>query len=131
VAFSSWYFEYGLMVVIDHGNGQETRYGHASALLVKPDEVVQAGQVIARVGCTGACTAPHVHFEIRIDGQAINPLAPLAAASSSPTPGNSVARPAVSGVRRPHARRSDQEQLAGSRVRLFAPEDDDNDEGDY
>ncbi len=130
VIFSSWYYEYGLMVVIDHGNGQETRYGHASALLVKLDEVVQAGQVIARVGCTGACTAPHVHFEIRLDGRAINPLGPQAA-SHGPTPEISATPPKGSRVHRSHARRSDQEQFASSGVWLPAPEDDDDEEGDY
>lgn len=92
VTFAGWYYGYGLMVTINHGGGQETRYGHASTLLVRPDQVVEAGQIIARVGCTGSCTAPHVHFEIRIDGQAINPLGPLAAADAralgaSPTGG--------------------------------------------
>jgi len=132
VIFSSWYYEYGLLVVIDHGNGQETRYGHASALLVKLDEVVQAGQVIARVGCTGACTASHVHFEIRLDGQAINPLGPLAA-PHGPTPESSATSPKVSRVHRSHARLSNQEQFIGTGVWLPAPEEDEDEdeEGDY
>ena len=69
-----WYGGYGLMVVLDHGDGMETWYGHASAVLVRVGQEVRRGQVIARVGCTGACTGPHVHFEVRVRGEPVNPL---------------------------------------------------------
>lgn len=65
---------YGLLVRIDHGNGIETRYAHASRLLVKPGDYVTANQVIARVGSTGRSTGPHLHFEVRVGGEAVDPI---------------------------------------------------------
>jgi murein DD-endopeptidase MepM/ murein hydrolase activator NlpD len=64
----------GNFVVIDHGNGVETVYGHNSANLVQAGDVVLRGQIIARVGNTGHSTGPHVHFEVRIDGRQVNPM---------------------------------------------------------
>jgi murein DD-endopeptidase MepM/ murein hydrolase activator NlpD len=61
------------VVVIDHGNGIETLYAHASELLVRVGQWVNQGEVIARVGSTGRSTGPHLHFEIRIDGIRVNP----------------------------------------------------------
>ncbi|MGE5404491.1 MAG: peptidoglycan DD-metalloendopeptidase family protein [Candidatus Saccharibacteria bacterium] len=68
---------YGKMVIIKHRNGVETVYAHARKLLVKPGQKVRRGQVIARVGVTGRTTGPHVHFEVRRAGQAVNPLRQL------------------------------------------------------
>ena len=65
---------YGNVVVIDHQNGQETRYAHNSKLLVKKGDKVYQGQPIAKSGNTGRSTGPHVHFEIRINGEPRNPL---------------------------------------------------------
>lgn len=74
VVRAGWYGGYGLLVVVDHGDGMETWYGHASAVLVRVGQPVELGQAIARVGCTGACTGPHVHFEVRVRGRPVDPL---------------------------------------------------------
>ncbi|CEP68417.1 Duplicated hybrid motif [Moorella glycerini] len=74
VTFSGWGNGiYGNMVKLDHGNGLETVYAHNSRNLVKVGEYVRAGEPIAEVGGTGNATGPHVHFEIRERGKAINP----------------------------------------------------------
>ena len=64
----------GLAVVIDHGYGYETRYGHASEILVRAGQRVSRGDVIALVGNTGLATASHLHYEVHVDGVAVNPL---------------------------------------------------------
>jgi murein DD-endopeptidase MepM/ murein hydrolase activator NlpD len=64
---------YGKMVEIDHGNGLATRYGHLSEIEVKVGQHVKIGQVIGRVGSTGRSTGPHLHYETRIDGEAVDP----------------------------------------------------------
>ena len=64
---------YGRYIVIDHGNGISTLYGHCSSLLVNIGQKVEAGQIIGIKGSTGNSTGPHVHFEIRVNGRAINP----------------------------------------------------------
>lgn len=73
VTFSGWNGGYGYLVVIDHGNGYVTKYGHASKLLVSKGERVVAGQVIAEVGTTGNSTGNHLHFEVLINGVNYNP----------------------------------------------------------
>lgn len=65
---------YGNLVIIDHGYGIKTYYGHASKLLVEGGKNVQKGEVIAKVGSTGRSTGPHLHFEIRINDVPIDPL---------------------------------------------------------
>lgn len=64
---------YGNMVDIDHGNGILTRYGHAMQVAVMAGQYVRRGQVIAYMGSTGFSTGPHVHYEVRINGQPVNP----------------------------------------------------------
>lgn len=65
---------YGRYVVVDHGNGYRTRYAHASRTLVTPGQEVRRDQVIALSGSTGRSTAPHLHFEILLHGDAVDPL---------------------------------------------------------
>ena len=72
VTFSGEYSTYGKLVIISHGNGVQTYYGHCSVLNVKEGQKVSSGQVIAKVGSTGNASGPHVHFEIRINGVAYN-----------------------------------------------------------
>ena len=78
VTRSGWVNGYGQMIEINHGNGYITRYAHASRLLVSVGERVQAGEEIAKVGCTGRCTGAHLHYEIVQDGQRKNPSTYLA-----------------------------------------------------
>lgn len=65
---------YGNLVEIDHGRGITTRFGHLSAVLVKPGEHVSRGELIGRMGSTGRSTGSHLHYEVRIDGRAVNPI---------------------------------------------------------
>ena len=64
---------YGYLVKVDHGNGVESWYAHTSKMYVKAGGMVKAGDVIAAVGSTGNSTGPHLHLEIRINGQHVNP----------------------------------------------------------
>ncbi|SDE77690.1 peptidoglycan DD-metalloendopeptidase family protein [Sporomusa acidovorans] len=73
VVNSSWVSGYGNMVEIDHGNGMVSIYGHNAQLLVNVGQQVKKGQLIARMGSTGDSTGPHVHYEIRVNGTAVNP----------------------------------------------------------
>jgi len=73
VILSGWHGGYGNTVIIDHGGGLHTLYGHNSRNLVSVGDSVSQGQVIARIGSTGVSTGPHLHFEVRNNGQAENP----------------------------------------------------------
>jgi murein DD-endopeptidase MepM/ murein hydrolase activator NlpD len=73
VVSSGWAGGYGRMVEIDHGNGLSTRYGHLSEIGVRVGEQIKIGQVIGAVGSTGRSTGPHLHYETRIDGDAVDP----------------------------------------------------------
>ena len=73
VTFSGKKGSYGNLIIVDHGNGVETWYGHCSKLYEKVGNTVNAGDVIAAVGSTGNSTGPHLHFEIRINGECVNP----------------------------------------------------------
>jgi len=64
---------YGQMVEIDHGNGLSTRYAHMSAISVVEDQTVEAGAIVGKLGSTGRSTGPHLHYEVRIDDEAVDP----------------------------------------------------------
>ena len=74
VVDAGWAGDYGNLVVISHGGGLTTAYGHQSRIAVSYGEHLSQRQVLGYVGCTGHCTGPHVHFEVRIGGSPINPL---------------------------------------------------------
>ncbi|MBH5321275.1 M23 family metallopeptidase [Aurantiacibacter sediminis] len=74
VEMAQWYSSYGNYVQIDHGGDVETRYAHLSRYTVRDGERVSAGDLIGYVGSTGRSTGPHLHYEIRMDGQSVNPI---------------------------------------------------------
>ncbi len=74
VTFAGWQGGYGKMVEIDHGNGVATRYGHLSGIDTEVGHTIKTGQIIGKVGTTGRSTGPHLHYETRIDGEAVDPL---------------------------------------------------------
>lgn len=74
VIIAGFHYSYGNYIVIDHGGGVTTLYGHSSKLLVHKGQSVSRGQRIANVGSTGRSTGPHLHFEVRINGKRVDPL---------------------------------------------------------
>ena len=74
VIYCGWESGYGNLVVIDHHNGLATAYAHQSRIAVSCNQDVAQGQVIGYVGCTGFCTGPHLHFEVRVNGSPVDPL---------------------------------------------------------
>jgi murein DD-endopeptidase MepM/ murein hydrolase activator NlpD len=77
VIFAGWYGGYGKAVIINHGNGLTTLYGHTSEVYVTEGQQVKQGQAIAAVGSTGLSTGPHLHFEVRKNGTPVDPMAYL------------------------------------------------------
>jgi murein DD-endopeptidase MepM/ murein hydrolase activator NlpD len=74
VVIAGWLRGYGQVVYIDHGNGISTRYGHLSRIDVMVGQTIKRGQQLGLVGSTGRSTGPHLHYEVRLDGQATNPV---------------------------------------------------------
>ena len=71
---ADWYSSYGLYVAIEHGSSIETRYGHLSRLNVAAGQFVHKGDIVGYVGTTGRSTGPHLHYEVRVEGEAVNPI---------------------------------------------------------
>jgi len=74
VVFAGWMGNYGRCVIISHGNGVETLYGHNSKLVVEKGQKVAQGEKISEIGTTGRTTGPHVHFEVRVNGSDVDPF---------------------------------------------------------
>ena len=73
VTIAGWQRGYGNVVYVDHGNGLSTRYGHLSKIEVRVGDGLMRGQTIGLVGSTGRSTGPHLHYEVRINNQPVNP----------------------------------------------------------
>jgi murein DD-endopeptidase MepM/ murein hydrolase activator NlpD len=74
VIYAGWLGGYGNLVVVDHGNGLSTAYAHASAILVAVGQTVSQGETLSLIGSTGNSSGPHLHFEVRVNGVAVDPL---------------------------------------------------------
>jgi murein DD-endopeptidase MepM/ murein hydrolase activator NlpD len=72
--YAGWLGGYGNLTVIDHGGGLSTVYGHQSHIGVSVGQHVEQGEIIGNIGSTGHSTGPHLHFEVRVNGQAVDPL---------------------------------------------------------
>jgi murein DD-endopeptidase MepM/ murein hydrolase activator NlpD len=72
VIHAGWMGGYGNLVVVDHGGGLSTAYAHLSSIVAGGG--VSQGQVVGYIGCTGHCFGPHLHFEVRVNGSAVDPL---------------------------------------------------------
>ncbi|MFO1518950.1 MAG: M23 family metallopeptidase [bacterium] len=75
VAFVGFKGGYGRTVIIDHGDGFSTLYGHASETMVTEGEVIKKGQPVSKIGLSGRSTGPHLHYEVHMEGRPVNPLA--------------------------------------------------------
>jgi murein DD-endopeptidase MepM/ murein hydrolase activator NlpD len=74
VIYAGWLGGYGNLVVVDHGGGLSTAYGHNSGFVASVGDQVAQGETISYSGNTGNSSGPHVHFEVRVDGAAVDPL---------------------------------------------------------
>jgi len=83
VQFAGWYHGYGNLIIVAHGGGVTTHYAHLSSFDVEVGARVERGSIIGRAGSTGRATSPHLHYEVRLDGNALNPFQPLALESTS------------------------------------------------
>ena len=83
VVFASWMSGYGRLLILDHGHGVQTYYGHLSRFEVVPGEEVRRGDTVARSGASGRVTSPHLHYEVRMGGTPVNPYPFLARSAMS------------------------------------------------
>ncbi|MEN3335690.1 MAG: hypothetical protein V7641_5055 [Blastocatellia bacterium] len=83
VQYVGWYHGYGNIVIVNHGGGVTTHYAHLSSFDVQVGQRVERGQIVGRAGSTGRATSPHLHYELRIEGNPVNPFQPLALDSAS------------------------------------------------
>lgn len=83
VQFAGWYHGYGNLIVINHGGGVTTHYAHLSGYAVAVGTRVERGTIIGHAGSTGRATSPHLHYELRINDNPVNPLQPLALDATS------------------------------------------------
>lgn len=74
VSRADWFSSYGLFISVEHGASMQTRFGHLSRLAVTAGDSVKKGDLIGYVGSTGRSTGPHLHYEVRVDGLAVNPI---------------------------------------------------------
>jgi murein DD-endopeptidase MepM/ murein hydrolase activator NlpD len=74
VVFAAHRGGYGRLVILDHGNGITTFYGHLSRITVRVGQLVKRGHILGRAGSTGRSTGPHVHYEVRVNDRPVNPL---------------------------------------------------------
>lgn len=74
VSRASWFSSYGLYISLEHGGAMQTRFGHLSRLNVAEGQMVHKGDLIGFVGTTGRSTGPHLHYEVRVNGEAVNPV---------------------------------------------------------
>lgn len=84
VGKAEWFSSYGLYIQVEHGGDLQTRYGHLSRLNVAAGQFVRKGEVIGYVGSTGRSTGPHLHYEVRVAGVAVNPLPYMQEAAPAP-----------------------------------------------
>ena len=83
VTFAGWYHGYGNLIIVSHGGGVTTHYAHLSSFEVEVGSKVERGTIVGRAGSTGRATSPHLHYEVRLDGNALNPFQPLTLDASS------------------------------------------------
>ena len=107
VEFAGWYHGYGNLIIVGHGGGVRTHYAHLSSFDVEVGSRVERGTIIGRAGSTGRATSPHLHYEVRVDGVALNPFQALALDPSSAyfkqtkSPADSTGRDALMDATRP------------------------------
>jgi murein DD-endopeptidase MepM/ murein hydrolase activator NlpD len=101
VQYVGWYHGYGNIVIVNHGGGVTTHYAHLSSFDVQVGQRVERGQIVGRAGSTGRATSPHLHYELRIDGNPVNPFQPLALDPTSDYFKQRVASPVQTDVPKP------------------------------